>query len=104
MKTDHFDDYTGGAMEALRRLTLRSRLAISFDSLIHQASAMRCVSVGRAVQDVVGDSVCEQIIRESGLMQYLRDEAIARSSGGAIALPPLLPEIQPRTREALHAG
>ncbi len=104
MKTDHFDDASGMAMEALRKLGLRSRLSLVYDSLIHQASPMRCISIARALPSVLADPGCEQIVRESGLMQCLREEAVARSSGGTVALPPLLPEVQSRSQEVSNAG
>ncbi len=104
MKTDHFDDPSGAAMEALRKLGLRSRLPLIYDSLIHQASAMRCITIARALPAVLADPGCELIIRESGLMQCLREDAVARSAGGAVALPPLLPEVQSRSQEVSNAG
>lgn len=104
MKTEHFDATDGPAMEALRKLGLRSRMALVYDSLIHQASAMRCITIARALPDVLADPVCEQIVRGSALMQCLREDAIARSAGAAVALPPLLPEVQVRSREAANAG
>ena len=104
MKTEHFDDPSGAAMEALRKLGLRSRLALVYDTLIHQASAVRCITIARALPNVTPDPVCEQIIRESGLMQCLREDAVARSAGGAVAIPPLLPEVPVRSQEVFNAG
>lgn len=100
MTTSHFESPTGVAMEALRKLTLRTRLAATFDGLIHQASAVRCITIGRGVQAAAAESsACEEIVRKSDLMQCLREEAIARSNGSALVFPPLLPEPSARQRE-----
>lgn len=100
MTTNHFDSPDGEAMEALRKLTLRTRLAATFDSLIHQASAMRCITLARAVQGAAAeDPACEEIVRNSGIMQFLREEAVARSNGSVLVLPPLLPEPVKHQRE-----
>ena len=100
--TNHFDDPVGPPMEALRKLMLHSALSSAFDSLIHQASAVRCITIGRGVQEAIADPRCEEIVRSSGLMQFLREEAVARSSGASVSFPALLPEAPTGVREASH--
>lgn len=105
MTTENFARRDSVAFEALRRVILRSRVAIALDEIIHQPSATRCVTIGRAMQAVAVDPVCEALIRESGLMNCLREEAIARSQGTAEPLPPLLPDPTVRNREGVsNAG
>ena len=99
VSASHFEDMTGVAMEALRKLTLRTRLAATFDALVHQPSAVRCITIGRGIQESIADPACEEIVRAAGLMQRLREEAVARSKGAPQALPPLLPEPVVRQRE-----
>lgn len=102
MATNHFDDPVGVPMEALRKLMLHSALASVFDSLIHQPSAVRCITIGRGVQEAIANPRCEEIVRSSGLMQCLREEAIARSNGSSISFPALLPETAACAREVSH--